>query len=135
MASPTQVRAAVMAVRPYGRAVLMGGVGMLGGPGLELPYPWIMRNCVTIHGVWMYPPEAVVSLVKLVRSGLVGLRDFEVTSFDLDRANEAVANAAANAGPFAKTVIRPWRLCAAPLSRRDGDRNGVRNGRCAASRS
>ena len=40
--------------------VLMGGVGMLGGAALELPYPWIMRNCVTIHGAWMYPPSATV---------------------------------------------------------------------------
>jgi NADPH:quinone reductase and related Zn-dependent oxidoreductases len=28
-----------MAVRPYGRVVLMGGIGMQGGAGLELPYP------------------------------------------------------------------------------------------------
>ena len=38
-APTTAVRAAVMTVRPYGRAVLMGGVGMLGGAGLDLPYP------------------------------------------------------------------------------------------------
>ena len=44
--STTTVRAALMTVRPYGRVVLMGGVGMLGGAGLELPYPWIMRNCI-----------------------------------------------------------------------------------------
>ena len=48
----------MMAVRPYGRVILMGGVGMPGGPGLELSYAWIMRNCVTIHGVWMYPRHA-----------------------------------------------------------------------------
>ena len=33
------VRAAMMTVRPYGRVILMGGVGMLGGPGLDIPYP------------------------------------------------------------------------------------------------
>ncbi len=38
-ANTTPVRAALMTVRPYGRVVLMGGVGMLGGAGLELPYP------------------------------------------------------------------------------------------------
>ncbi|MEH2395745.1 MAG: zinc-binding dehydrogenase [Nostoc sp.] len=47
--STTTVRAAIMTVRPYGRVVLMGGVGMLGGAGLELPYPWIMRNCITLR--------------------------------------------------------------------------------------
>ncbi|MGY8664869.1 zinc-binding alcohol dehydrogenase family protein [Bradyrhizobium sp. UFLA05-109] len=105
--SPTVVRAALMTVRAYGRVVLMGGVGMAGGPGLELPYPWIMRNCVTIHGVWMYPPDAAVRLIALVRAGLLRLDHYETTSFDLDRANEAVAHAAAHAGPFKMTVIRP----------------------------
>jgi alcohol dehydrogenase len=87
--------------------VLMGGVGMLGGAGLELPYPWLMRNCITIKGVWMYPPEAPIRLVGLVRAGLLQLDHCEVTTFDLDHANEAVAHAAANAGPFKATVIRP----------------------------
>ncbi len=41
-------RAAMVAVRPYGRVVLMGGVGML-GDDLALPYPWIMRNLVTVR--------------------------------------------------------------------------------------
>jgi alcohol dehydrogenase len=105
--SATTVRAAVMTVRPHGRVALMGGVGMLGGPGLELPYPWIMRNCITIHGVWMYPPEAAIGLVNLIRSGLLRLDNFDVTTFDLDHANEAVAHAAANGSPFKITVIRP----------------------------
>jgi NADPH:quinone reductase-like Zn-dependent oxidoreductase len=102
----TVVRAAAMAVRPYGRIVLMGGVGMLGGAGLELPYPWIMRNCITIHGVWMYPPDATTRLVRLVRSGLLALDHYAVTAFGLDQANEAVAHAAANGGPFRMTVLR-----------------------------
>ena len=105
--SATTVRAALMTVRPYGRVVLMGGVGMLGGAGLELPYPWIMRNCITIHGQWMYPPDATIRMVGLIRSGLLKLDDFDVTTFDLDNANEAVAHAAANSGPFKMTVIRP----------------------------
>jgi alcohol dehydrogenase len=108
-APATAARAAIMTVRPYGRVALMGGVGMLGGAGLDLPYPWIMRNCVTIHGVWMYPPEAATSLIALIRSGLLSLEQFEATSFDLDQANEAVAHAAANGGPFKMTVILPGR--------------------------
>ncbi|MBJ9963309.1 alcohol dehydrogenase catalytic domain-containing protein [Burkholderia seminalis] len=103
----TTVRAAVMAVRPYGRVVLMGGVGMLGGPGLELPYPWIMRNDVTLRGKWMYPTEAVTLMTGLVRGGLLDLGQFDVTSFALDGANDAVAHAAANGGPFRMTVIAP----------------------------
>ncbi|MBR0931173.1 MULTISPECIES: quinone oxidoreductase family protein [Bradyrhizobium] len=105
--SPTVVRAAIMTVRPYGRVALMGGVGMAGGAGLELPYPWIMRNCISIHGVWMYPPDAASRLIALVRAGLLRLDEYDATAFDLDHANEAVAHAAANGGPFKLTVIRP----------------------------
>lgn len=106
-ASASQVRTAILAVRPFGRIVLMGGVGMLGGAGLDLPYPWMMRNCITLQGQWMYPPNAALLMAGLIRAGLVDLDLFEVTTFDLDRANEAVAHAAAHAGPFRMTVIRP----------------------------
>src|SRR5258708_30939629 len=99
-----------MTVRPYGRVALMGGVGMLGGAGLDLQYPWIMRSCSRIHGVWMYPPEAAASLVALIRSGLLSLDNFETTPFDLDHANEAVTYAAADGGPFKMTVILPSQL-------------------------
>lgn len=106
-APASAVRAAAMTVREYGRVVLMGGVGMLGGDDLALSYPWIMRNCVTIIGQWMYPPEANTRLINLVRSGLLSLDHFKVTAFDLDHANEAVAYAAARGGAFKATVIQP----------------------------
>jgi alcohol dehydrogenase len=108
-ANAIQVRTALMAVRPYGRVVLMGGVGMLGGAGLDLPYPWMMRNCITLRGQWMYPPHASLLMVGLIRAGLVSLDQFEVTSFALDDANAAVAHAASNSGPFRMTVIEPPR--------------------------
>jgi alcohol dehydrogenase len=57
----------------------------------------------------MYPPEATFGLVNLARAGLRQLDQFEVTTFDLDHANEAVAHAAANAGPFKMTVLMPNR--------------------------
>jgi alcohol dehydrogenase len=106
-ANAVQVRTAIMAVRPYGRVVLMGGVGMMGGSGLDLPYPWMMRNCITLRGQWMYPPHAAILMAGLIRSGLVNLDHFEIATFALDRANEAVAHAAANSGPFRMTVIEP----------------------------
>jgi len=57
----------------------------------------------------MYPPHAATLMAGLIRSGLVDLDHFEITAFGLDRANEAVAHAAANAGPFKMTVIEPRR--------------------------
>jgi NADPH:quinone reductase-like Zn-dependent oxidoreductase len=106
-ADTVPVRAAAMTVRPNGRIVLMGGVGMQGGPGLALPYPWIMRNCISVIGKWMYPPTAAARMVGLISAGLLRLDNFAVTSFALDSANEAVTHAAANGGPFKMTVIRP----------------------------
>jgi alcohol dehydrogenase len=102
-ASAAQVRAALLTVRPYGRVVLMGGVG----EDMALPYSWLMRNCITIHGQWMYPRDAISRMVGLVRSGLVKLNEFEVATFGLNDINEAIAHAAANTGPFRMTVIRP----------------------------
>jgi len=106
-ASAMQVRTAILAVRPNGRVVLMGGVGMQGGSGLDLPYPWMMRNNITVRGQWMYPPHAAVLMTGLIRAGLIDLDQFEVTAFDLDHANDAVTHAAANSGPFKVTVVQP----------------------------
>jgi alcohol dehydrogenase len=105
-ANASQVLAAVLAVRPGGRVVLMGGVGRQGGADLALPYPWLMRNDITIRGKWMYAREAVTRMVRLVRAGMIDLGKFDVTEFALDDANEAVTHAAANAGPLRLTVLR-----------------------------
>jgi len=99
-------KTALMTVRPYGRVVLMGGVGMLGGDDLALPYPWIMRNCITIHGQWMYPTTAAPRLAGLARSGVLDFGQHEVTEFRLADVNAAVAHAAANGGPFKMTAVR-----------------------------
>ena len=106
-ASTIAVRAAMMTVRPYGRVILMGGVGMLGGASLEIPYPWVMRNLITIRGQWMYSPSAVSGLASLIHAGLLDLKQFTITDFPLKDANEAVAYASENARPFHLTVIQP----------------------------
>ena len=106
-ASTITVRAAMITVRPYGRVILMGGVGMLGGPGLEIPYPWLMRNLITIRGQWMYSPSAVSGLANLIHAGLLDLNQFSVSEFPLEEANQAVAHASESARPFHLTVIQP----------------------------
>jgi len=102
-ASPSWVRAAALAVRPYGRVVLMGGIR----EDVALPYAWMMRYGIEVRGQWMYPREAIHRMVKLVRSGQIGLDEAAVTKFPLRQVNEAVAHAAANAGPFKITVVCP----------------------------
>ena len=106
--APTSaVRAAAMMVREYGRGVLMGGVGMLGGDDLALPYPWLMRNSVTVRGQWMLPRTANPGMIHLVEAGLLDLTPERVTTFALDEINEAVAFAAAHPGPFERTILTP----------------------------
>lgn len=100
-AVPAQVLGALSAVRPYGRVVLMGGLRTK----VEIPYAWLMRNCVSVRGQWMYPRDAVPRLVALIRAGILRL-DAEVTSFPLDQVNEAIAHAAAHTGAFKATVLR-----------------------------
>jgi alcohol dehydrogenase len=102
-ATPTQVRAALLAVRPYGRVVLMGGVRQ----DIAVPYDWLMRNCITLHGQWMYPRDSIARLIAMVRAGLLSLGHHQAKCFSLDDVNEAIAHAAANAGPFNMTVLRP----------------------------
>ena len=106
-AGASVARAAIMTLRQGGRAVLMGGVGMLGGEDLALPYPWIMRNLITVRGQWMYDTAAIPGLMGLVRGGLLDFGHWAVTAFPLTGANDAVAHAAANAGPFKLTVLKP----------------------------
>jgi alcohol dehydrogenase len=100
-ASPTWVRAAALAVRPYGRVILMGGIR----DDISLPYAWMMRYGIEVRGQWMYPREAIQRMIRMVRSGQIGLGD--VIEFPLEKVNEAVAHAAANSGPFKMTVVRP----------------------------
>lgn len=100
-------RTALMAVRPYGRAVLMGGVGMLGGEDLALPYPWIMRNLITVSGQWMYSREIIPDCIALVRSGLLQLEQFRLAEFPIEDIDHAIRHAAAHAGAFNLTVVRP----------------------------
>jgi alcohol dehydrogenase len=102
-ASSSWVRAAALAVRPYGRVVLMGGIR----EDVALPYAWMMRYGIEVRGQWMYPRDAVRRLVGMVRSGQIRLDGVAVTEFPLVQVNEAVAHAAADSGPFKMTVVRP----------------------------
>ena len=102
---------AIFAMIPLSRSVFWGpmAVALMGGLGQDIgvPYGWLMRNCVTLHGQWMYPRDAIGRMIGLVRAGLVKLDEVEVTTFALDDATAAIDHAAANAGPFKVTAICP----------------------------
>lgn len=100
---PAATRAAILSLREFGRAALMGGQAY----ELALPYNWLMRNSVTLRGQWMYPRHANSSLIALARAGQVDLSAFEIGAFSLDDIEAAIDHAAANAGAFKMTVLRP----------------------------
>jgi alcohol dehydrogenase len=104
-ASASQVQAAILAVSPGGRMVLMGGVRS----DLALNYNALMHQELTLRGAWMYPRDAIPRMVRMVNAGLIDLAQFDLTEFGLGDANVAVAHAAANAGPRQLTVLRPDR--------------------------
>ncbi len=106
-APSSAARAAAMTVREYGRVVLMGGVGMLGGADFALPYPWIMRNSVTVRGQWMYPRTANIGMIRLIATGALDLASEDITRFNLDQVNDAVTYAAEHGGPYDRTVLTP----------------------------
>jgi alcohol dehydrogenase len=100
-------RAAALSVGEGGRVILMGGVGMQGGDDLSLPYPWLMRNNITVQGQWMYPRAANVRMRSLVEHGLLDLAHWDVTAFPLARVEEALGHASDHGGAFKLTVLQP----------------------------
>ena len=80
---------------------------------VALPYPWIMRNLITIKGRCMYSPAAVPGMVGLIRGGLLDLEHFHVTEFGLDDVNNAITHASAIRGSFNLTVPRGRQLSGA----------------------
>lgn len=97
------VRTAIMAVRPGGTAVLMGGVQA----DIAISYGHVMLNSITIRGQFMYPRHAPLQLAGLIRGGLLSLDPFNVRSFPLKQVNQAVQFAAQYGGPFELTVLNP----------------------------
>jgi len=102
-AEPAYTRAAILSLREFGRAALMGGQQH----ELAIPYNWLMRNSITIRGQWMYPRAANASLIALGRAGLVDLAAFDVAAFALEEVAQAMDYAAAHVGAFKMTVLRP----------------------------
>lgn len=96
-------RSSIMALRPEGTAVLMGGVDA----NVDIPYKYVMRNSLVVRGQYMYPRHAPLLLTGLIRSGLLNLEPFSIQAFPLEQANQAVEYARDHGGPFQLTVLIP----------------------------
>ncbi|KAK7426631.1 hypothetical protein QQZ08_006809 [Neonectria magnoliae] len=101
----TGVTACMMAVRPYGRIVLMGGRG-----DASIPFPWpvlLYRN-LTIKGGFMYERDDVRQVIRLLEGGQMKLgkeNGYEVAgTFKLEEWDEC-AEAAVEHTAFGKIVL------------------------------
>jgi len=86
----------ILAIRPGGTAVLMGGVMA----DVAIPYRYVMHNNITIRGQYMYPRHAPLLLAGLIRAGLLRLDAFSTHTFPLEEVNQAVQYAHDHGGAF-----------------------------------
>ena len=63
----THIRSCLMALKPHGKAVLMGVIGK----DIAIPYIVAMFRNLTIRGQYMYDREDVQGMIKLVERGLL----------------------------------------------------------------
>lgn len=100
--TPDPTLACLQALRPRGTAILMGGVQA----NLPLAYSQIMLNGVTIRGAFMYPRHAPGDLLNLIAAGTLDLTPLEVSSYPLERIDDALELAARSRG-LAYCVVVP----------------------------
>jgi len=96
-------RRGILAVRPNGTAVLMGGVNA----DVGIPYGYVMHNNIVIRGQYMYPRHAPSLLAGLIRAGLLHLEGLSIYVFPLEEVNSAIQHAYDHAGAFHLTVLTP----------------------------
>lgn len=99
---PRSTLAALGGLRRQGRLVLMGSMTT----DLPVPYTQLMLNNWEILGQFMYPADAYLRLIALVRGGLLNMGAIRPRVFALSALPEAMA-AAAQAGNLEYVVVRP----------------------------
>src|ERR1700716_1066070 len=96
---PKATLAALHSLRRGGRLVLMGSMTT----DLPIPYTTLMLNSWELLGQFMYPADAYLRLLDLVRSGLLDIANIRPRVFPLTALPEAM-QAAATAGNF-ETIV------------------------------
>ncbi|QKX57501.1 uncharacterized protein TRUGW13939_04615 [Talaromyces rugulosus] len=107
MQNPLHMKACVLAVKQYGKGVLMG----FPHGDFSLPYGLVIGKNITIRGQYMYEGEDVRGLIKLTERGLLKLGESSgarVLDYTLDQYNEAISKAAESQAWGLQVAIRPF---------------------------
>jgi len=107
-ATSTHITAALTALRPFGRAVFMGGIW---GP-VKLEYNAIMMKSLRIQGRFMYDRYMVVQMIKMIEKGNLKLGEEgtgvkTVGKFRLEEIEEALKLAKNESGWGKQVVLMP----------------------------
>lgn len=94
--------ACIGALKPGGRAVLMGGVQRK----IEIDYGIVMLQNITIKGNFMYTTETAQQLVAMVETGLIDLRKFETSTFPFTNLEEGIECAEKRGGADKLVVLQ-----------------------------
>ncbi|KAF9963750.1 hypothetical protein BGZ70_007213 [Mortierella alpina] len=96
-------RSAILALRPQGVAVLMGGVST----NVVLPYSLFVFKDITIKGKYMHDRADPTQLLGMIDAGLLDLSKDHIETFKLEQVEEAIEWAAANPFSFKAAVVVP----------------------------
>ena len=103
----THIRSCLMALRPYGRASLMGVIQN----DIAIPYMMAMLNKLTIRGQYMYEREDARGIIKLAEAGVLKLGKSAghnlVGQFPLEEFEKAFETADQNPGAGKVVLFNP----------------------------
>ncbi|KAL4934979.1 hypothetical protein BDV06DRAFT_234841 [Aspergillus oleicola] len=103
----TLLTSGVGALRPFGRCVVMGGMG----GDIRLPYLEIMFKSIRIQGRFMYERRHVVQFIQMVEAGLLPLGEkagiVYTEEFSLEEADKALKAAEMLTGWGGHVVLKP----------------------------
>lgn len=86
--------AGLRAMRNGGRLSVMGALD----EAIQIPYVEMMVRELTIRGNFMYPPEAVGEIARMIAAGTIDLNALDITKFNLVDAAAAVEDATGKRG-------------------------------------
>lgn len=88
------VLSGLQSLRDEGTLVLMGGVRL----DVPIPYGEVLRRRLTIRGSRMYRPDTILSIWRMIQSGLIDLSKVEMHEVGIDDPAGAVSTAAKSSG-------------------------------------